>query len=211
MNSEPIVFVVEDDAVVRETLCSVIESMGLRVKTFQTPIEYLEQFDPEAPGVLLLDVRMPIMSGLALQEALMAKPLRPPIVFLTGHPEVSTALRAMRHGAIDFLQKPASEAAIFDAIQRGIALDASQRAEYTRKQELAARFAQLSDTEREVLHFVLQGEANKRIATLLQISRRTVEDRRARMMKKLGAETLAGLVHLAIEANFQYCASPKVA
>jgi FixJ family two-component response regulator len=163
----------------------------------------LEQFNPESPGVLLLDVRMPKMSGLALQEQLAAMPISPAIIILTGYAEVPTALRAMRHGAVDFLQKTISEPELYDAIQRGIAQDTEHRTEYGKRRELTARFAQLNAPEKKVLDHVLHGVSNKRIASHLGISRRTVEDRRARLMQKLRADSLADLVRLAVEAGFQ--------
>jgi FixJ family two-component response regulator len=201
MSAEPTVFIVDDDPAFLESLSVLIGSMGLKTKTFASPDEYLQQFDPEAPGCLVLDVRMPKMSGLALQERLAQLPLRPPVIIMTGHAEVPTALRAMRQGAVDFLQKTFSEDELFEAIQRAITQDVEFRAAHSRRGALDARFSQLSPAEMQVLEQVLMGEANKRIAAKLGISRRTVEDRRARLMQKLGVETLADLVRLAVEAG----------
>lgn len=201
MNAEPTVFIVDDDPAFLESLSVLIESMGLATRTFPSPDEYLEQFDPTAPGCLILDVRMPKISGLALQERLAQVPLRPPIIIMTGHAEVPTALRAMRQGAVDFLQKTFSEAELFEAIQRALAQDIEFRTAHSRRDALDARFALLSTAEMQVLQQVLLGEANKRIATKLGISRRTVEDRRARLMHKLEVESLADLVRLAVEAG----------
>ena len=202
MSEEPVVFIVDDDAAFSESLCALVSSMGLKTQSFPSPDEYLEQFNPQSPGVLLLDVRMPKMSGLALQEQLAAMPISPAIIILTGHAEVSTVLRAMRHGAVDFLEKTISETELYDAIQRGIAQDAENRSEYDKQRELTARFAQLNAPEKKVLNHVLHGVSNKRIASHLGISRRTVEDRRARLMQKLRTDTLADLVRLAVEAGF---------
>jgi two-component system response regulator FixJ len=201
MNDEPTVFIVDDDPAFLESLSVLIGSMGLQTRTFSSPDEYLQQFDPNAPGCLVLDVRMPKISGLALQERLAQLPLRPPIIIMTGHAEVPTALRAMRQGAVDFLQKTFSEEELYDAIQRALAQDSENRTAYSRRDALNARFALLSTAEMQVLQQVLMGEANKRIATKLGISRRTVEDRRARLMHKLEVETLADLVRLAVEAG----------
>jgi two-component system response regulator FixJ len=201
MNAEPTVYIVDDDPAFLESLSVLIGSMGLVTKTFSSPDEYLQQFDPNAPGCLILDVRMPKISGLALQERLAQLPLGPPIIIMTGHAEVPTALRAMRQGAVDFLQKTFSEAELYDAIQRALAQDVEFRSKYSRRDALNARFAQLSPAEMQVLQQVLLGEANKRIASKLGISRRTVEDRRARLMHKLEVETLADLVRLAVEAG----------
>jgi FixJ family two-component response regulator len=201
MTLEPTVFIVDDDPAFLESLSLLITSLGLKAKTFPSPEAYLQAFDPEAPGCLILDVRMPKMSGLAMQESLSKLPVCPAIIIMTGHAEVPTALRAMRQGAVDFLQKTFSEAELVEAIQRAISQDAATRAAYGHQQSLSARFALLSEAERQVLTMVLRGSANKTIASSLQISRRTVEDRRARMMEKLQVETLADLVRLAIEAG----------
>lgn len=201
MSAEPTVFIVDDDPAFLESLSALIGSMGLLTKAFASPDEYMQQFDPDAPGCLILDVRMPKMSGLALQERLAQLPLRPPVIIMTGHAEVPTALRAMRQGAVDFLQKTFSEDELYDAIQRAIAQDVDFRAAYSRRGALDARFSQLSAAEMQVLEQVLMGEANKRIATRLGISRRTVEDRRARLMQKLQVESLADLVRLSVEAG----------
>jgi two-component system, LuxR family, response regulator FixJ len=201
MSTEPTVFIVDDDPAFLESLSLLITSLGLKTKTFPSPEAYLQSFDPAAPGCLILDVRMPKMSGLAVQESLAKLPVCPAIIIMTGHAEVPTALRAMRQGAVDFLQKTFSEAELCEAIQRAIAQDAATRAAYGHQQSLSTRFALLSDAERQVLTMVLRGSANKTIASSLHISRRTVEDRRARMMEKLRVETLADLVRLAIEAG----------
>jgi FixJ family two-component response regulator len=201
MNAEPTVFIVDDDPAFLESLAVLVGSMGLNTKTFSSPEEYLQQFDPAAPGCLVLDVRMPKISGLALQERLTQLPLRPPIIIMTGHAEVPTALRAMRQGAVDFLQKTFSEDELYEAIQRALAQDVEFRSAHARRDALNARFSQLSAAEMQVLQQVLMGEANKRIASKLGISRRTVEDRRARLMQKLEVETLADLVRLAVEAG----------
>jgi len=201
MSASPTIFIVDDDPDFLESLSALVQSMGLPTKLFPSPDDYLKQFDPDAPGCLILDVRMPHISGLALQEKLASLPLCPPVIIMTGHAEVPTALRAMRQGAVDFLQKTFSETELYEAIQRALKHDEENRVRYARKQELATKFGQLSPAERQVLDQVLRGEANKRIASSLGVSRRTVEDRRARLMQKLAVETLADLVRLAIEAG----------
>jgi FixJ family two-component response regulator len=175
--------------------------MGLATRTFASPDEFLAQFEPSAPGCIILDVRMPKTSGLALQEQLTKLPYCPPIIIMTAHAEVPTALRAMRQGAVDFLQKTFSEDELYEAIQRALAQDEKGRAEYERRTSLKSLFAQLTAAENEVLHQVLKGAPNKSIASGLGISRRTVEDRRARVMQKLGLDSVADLVRLAIEAG----------
>jgi FixJ family two-component response regulator len=201
VNAEPTVFIVDDDPGFAESLSVLITSMGLTTKVFSSPEEYLKQFDATLPGCLILDVRMPKTSGLALQEQLSKLPCCPAIIIMTGHAEVPTALRAMKQGAVDFLQKTFSEDELYDAIQRALAQDAKYRSTFARNEAVAARFAQLTSAEKEVLQHVLQGAPNKTIASALGISRRTVEDRRARLMQKLEVESVADLVRLAIEAG----------
>ncbi len=203
MSVEPFVFIVDDDAAFAESLSTLITSMGARTKTFTSADAYLEQFDPEVPGCLILDVRMQRTSGLVLQEQLSKLPLSPAVIIMTGHAEVPTALRAMRMGAVDFLQKTFTEAELYEAVQRALLQDAENRNEYYHKEAIDRRFAQLTPPERSVLSQVLQGEANKSIAASLGVSRRTVEDRRARIMQKLAVESLADLVRVAMEAGVQ--------
>ena len=203
MSVEPLVFIVDDDPAFAESLSTLITSMGARTKTFTSADAYLEQFDPQIPGCLILDVRMQRTSGLDLQEQLSKLPLSPAVIIMTGHAEVPTALRAMRMGAVDFLQKTFTETELFEAVQRALVQDARARNEYYRKEAIERRFAQLTSPERSVLSQVLQGEANKSIAASLGVSRRTVEDRRARIMQKLEVESLADLVRVAMEAGVQ--------
>ncbi len=177
MNREPIVFIVDDDPAFSESMAVLLSSMGLKSQCFSSGIDYLEQFDPEAPGVLLLDVRMPSISGLSLQERLAKEPLCLPIIILTGHADVPTAIRAMQRGAAGFFQKMSSETELCDAIQKAIADDGHNRSRYTRRQEIAARLARLTPAENQVLELVLEGRPNKTIASKLGVSRRAVEDR----------------------------------
>lgn len=203
MPAETTVYIVDDDPAFAESLANLINSMGARTKTFTSADDYLQQFDPQAPGCLILDVRMQRTSGLALQEQLAKLPLSPPIIIMTGHAEVPTALRAMRMGAVDFLQKTFAENELYEAVQRALIQDARTREAYHRKEAVERRFAQLTAPERSVLSQVLQGEANKSIAAHLGVSRRTVEDRRARIMQKLEVESLADLVRVSLEAGVQ--------
>lgn len=199
--TEPTIFIVDDDPAFAGSISALIASMGLPSKSFLSAEAFLEQFDPLAAGCMILDIRMPQTSGLAFQEQLSKLPLHPAVIIMTGYAEVPTALRAMRQGAVDFLQKTAAEDDIRESIQRAIAHDAETRAAYFRKESLGRRLAQLTPPEREVLDQVLHGEANKIIAANLGVSRRTVEDRRSRVMQKLGVETLADLVRVSIEAG----------
>lgn len=200
MSTDAAVFVVDDDPAYSESLCALINSLGWQTKAFNSANDFLVAWQAEVAGVVVLDVRMPDMSGLVLQERLATMPTSPPVIIITGHADVPTATRAIRQGAVEFLPKTFRESELYDSLQRAMALDAMRRAEYGRKQELATRFAQLTEGESDVLQQVVKGEANKRIASSLGISRRTVEDRRARIMRKLGVDTLADLVRLTAEA-----------
>lgn len=208
MSKVPVVFIIDDDLAFAESLSKIVATMGFESHCFDSPIEFSNQFDSEVPGVLLLADRMSDMSGLSVLERLNSRPLRPAVIFLTAHPDIHSALQAMRHGAIDYLQKSCSEAELYEAIQRGFAHDAANRAVYTQRRETALRFAKLNQPEKEVLEYVLKGMVNKQIATLLGISRRTVEDRRARIVRKLGVESFAQLVALATVAGFQQESAP---
>ena len=143
MSVEPLVFIVDDDPAFAESLSTLITSMGARTKTFPSADAYLEQFDPQIPGCLILDVRMQRTSGLVLQEQLSKLPLSPAVIIMTGHAEVPTALRAMRMGAVDFLQKTFTETELYEAVQRALVQDARARNEYYRKEAIERRFAQL--------------------------------------------------------------------
>ncbi len=203
MRDEPTVFIVDDDPAFLESLAVLVLSMGLKTRTFASGQDFLSQFDPQVPGILILDVRMPTISGLALQERLAKEPLCPPIIILTGHADVPTAIRALRQGAIEFLQKTARESELREAIQKAVAHDTESRREYAAKSQILARLALLTPAERQVLGLILAGAPNKTIATKLGVSRRTVEDRRSRLMQKLEATSLPELVRLVTEAGFQ--------
>jgi len=202
MKLKPVVIIVDDNPEFAESLAVLLESAGIATRCYSSADEFLHQFNANQPGCLILDVRMPRMSGLALQARLSQLAYPPPIIIMTGHAEVPTALRAMRQGAVDFLQKTFTEDELFDAIHRALDADAAGRAAFERQAELESRFALLSAAERDVLHQVLRGAPNKAIATALRISRRTVEDRRAYVMQKLGVESVADLVRVALEAGF---------
>lgn len=201
MSHEPTVTIVDDDPAFRESLSLLIQSMGLESRTYGDYQAFLDEFDQNRSGCILLDVRMPNMSGLALQERLKQYSLCPPIIMLTGHAEVPIALKAFRQGALDFLQKSFEEFELRDAIQKAIALDAERRAAERRREALSARLALLSQAERRVLDLVVEGHPNKKIAATLEVSRRAVEDRRARLMQKLRVENLPELVKFAVGAG----------
>ena len=196
-NSEPTVFVVDDDPAMRESLRWLIESAGLPVETYGGAQEFLDAGMFNKPGCLLLDVRMPGMTGLELQEKLAAQPLCHPVIIITGHGDVPMAVRAMRAGVVDFIQKPFSDAALLERIDKAIKLDGQTRSDRTRQMEIAGRMDRLTPRERQVMGLVVDGKANKQTAAVLGISQKTVEIHRANVMKKTGAESLAELVRMA--------------
>ncbi len=197
----PTVFVVDDDEAVRTSLRLLLKSVGLQVETFSSGQEFLDQYDPDRSGCLVLDIRMPGMSGLELQQHLNDRHSIMPIVFITGHGDVPMAVEAMQAGAVDFIQKPFRDQDLIDRINRALEKDKAMRAELRERDEIRRRMSQLTPREREVLELVTQGKANKVIAGDLNVSQRTVEIHRARVMEKMGAASLAHLVRMVIEAQ----------
>ncbi len=198
---DPTVFIVDDDAAVRDSLRFLLRSVGLRSETFSSAIDFLEDHDPKRPGCLILDVRMPGMSGLELHERLRAVGSILPIIFLTAHGDVPMAVEAVKAGAVDFLQKPFRDQDLLDRIQEAINANAQARKESTDRDEIRSRIESLTPREREVMELVVAGKANKVIALNLGVSQRTVEIHRARVMKKMRARSLSGLVQMVMQAH----------
>jgi len=195
------VFVVDDDEAVRTSLKLLLRSVGLPVETFSSAQEFLDRFDADRPGCLVLDIRMPGMSGLELQEHLNAMHAMIPVVFITGHGDVPMAVEAMQHGAVDFIQKPFRDQDLIDRINQALEKDRENRAGLHERDNIRTRIADLTPREREVLDLVSAGKANKVIASDLDVSQRTVEIHRARVMEKMGASSLAHLVRMVIAAG----------
>jgi FixJ family two-component response regulator len=191
---DPTVFIVDDEAAVAQSLRWLIESVGLRAETFSNAGEFLAAYRPQRPGCLVLDVRMPAMSGLELQERLNAQGVSLPIIFVTGHGGVQTAVRALKGGAVDFIEKPFDDQRMLDLVHKALALDAENRRRAAAQAEAAARYASLSAREREVLDLLIEGMTNKSIARALGLSAKTVENYRANVMEKMAAPTLPHLV-----------------
>jgi RNA polymerase sigma factor (sigma-70 family) len=200
-DAAPIVFVVDDDPAMRESMRWLIESIGLTVQTHATAREFLDRYDPESVGCLVLDVRMPGLSGLDLQDELAARGCVLPIIMITGYAEVPMAVRAMKAGAIDFIEKPFSDQDLLDRVRYAIDLSQQVRAEKNERAEIYSRVARLTPREREVCDRVIAGMSNKLIANELGLSTKTVEVHRARLMEKLQASTLADLVRLTLLAE----------
>lgn len=195
---EPVVFVVDDDPDVRDSLRFLFESVGLRVETFATPVTLFDQLTPERPGCLVLDVRMPQMGGLELMAAIRRRGCDHPVVFLSAHASVPVAVRALQAGAAEFLEKPVNDEVLIGHVQRAVVRDLDRRRQRAQHVQVTERYAGLSERERQVLDRVVKGEPNKVIAAALGVSAKTVEAHRARVMEKMDAESLAALVSLAI-------------
>lgn len=201
MDKQETVFVVDDDEGIREGLGLLLETVGQPYESYSSAIEFLDAYDASKGGCLVLDIRMPRMSGLELQEKLNEQGSLLPIIFITGHGDIQMAVEAMRRGALDFIRKPFREQDLLDRINEALAFDAGKRKNIAERQQLVDKVAALSEREREVFHRVANGEMNKVIAQDLEISARTVEVHRSQVMKKLGARTLAQLVRIKIEAE----------
>ena len=195
-DSTPTIFVVDDDDAVRDSLSDLIDSVGLAVATYPSAHEFLEVYDNAERGCLVLDIRMPGMSGLELQDRLNERGSTLPIVFITGHGDVPMAVEAMKRGAVDFIQKPFRDQELLDRINLALEQNRRRRAAEETKQDIAQRITSLTRREREVMDMVIQGKANKVIAIDLGLSQRTVEVHRAHVMDKMKARTLAELVRM---------------
>lgn len=192
----PIVFVVDDDASVRDAVGRLIASVGLRVETFGSTSEFLSGKRPESPACLVLDVRLPDTSGLELQRDLAEAGVQIPIIFITGHADVPMSVRAMKAGAVEFLTKPFRGQELLDAIQEAIARDRVAWNDRTQLKELRARYETLTPREKEVLALVVAGLLNKQIGAELGASELTIKTHRGRVMEKMRAESLADLVRM---------------
>jgi len=194
---DPIVFVIDDDRMIREGLQSLIRSVGLRVETFASAQDFLIAKRRDAPACLVLDVRMPGLSGLDLQLKLSDANVQIPIIFITGHGDIPMSVRAMKEGAHEFLTKPVRGQDLLDAVQKAIASDRALRKERAEVSEIRARFDSLTPREKEVLDFVVAGLLNKQIAGEMGTSELTVKTHRAHVMEKTHADSLAHLVRMA--------------
>ncbi len=192
------IFIVDDDTQVRQALALLMESVGLKVQTYPSADVYLEQFDPEAPGCLILDVRMPGMSGLELQARLAAEAMHPPVIIITGHGDVPMAVRAVQAGAVDFIEKPFNDQALLDSVHRALDLDARQRGRASKLAEVQSRLASLTPREQQVMKMVVTGKRNKNIALELSVSQSTVEAHRAKVMEKMQAQSLSDLMRMVL-------------
>ena len=194
---QPVVFVIDDDLSVREALGELFASVGLGVETFGSAGEFLRRKRTDHPSCLVLDVRLPGLSGLDFQADLAKANAQVPVIFITGHGDIPMSVKAMKAGAVEFLTKPFRDQELLDAVQRGLALDRARRDQQKPVAELQARFKSLTAREQEVIAFVSTGLMNKQIAGRLGVSEITVKVHRGNAMRKLGAKSLAELVRMA--------------
>lgn len=199
--SEPTVYVVDDEPAIRHSLELLLRSVGLQAAVFASGTAFLDAYSPQLDGCLIVDVRMPGMSGLELQEALAARGAMLPVILITGHGDISMAVRAMKAGATDFIEKPFNEQVLLDAVHRALARRKQTDALGAGRAEIDARVAALTPREREVFLLVAEGRPNKVVATRLGLSTRTVEVHRAKVMEKMQARSLADLVRMAITCD----------
>src|SRR5580693_7363510 len=199
--SDPIVFVVDDDPSIREAVKRLIGSVGLRVETFGSTREFLAVQRPEAPSCLVLDVRLPDVSGLEFQRDLAEANVQIPIIFITGHADVPMSVRAMKAGAVEFLTKPFRGQELLDAIQEAIAKDRAAWSERAQIKGLRSRYDSLTAREKEVMNLVVSGLLNKQVGAELGTSELTIKTHRGRVMQKMGADSLADLVRMAERIN----------
>jgi FixJ family two-component response regulator len=190
----PTVFVVDDDAAVRKSLSLLVQSVHLAVKTFESAQEFLDAYENDQPGCLVLDLRMPGLSGLELQQRLAARGIRLPVIFISAHGDLPSAVGAMRAGAVDFIEKPFRGQVLLDRIHQALDRDARYRAELAQRAETEALLGALTRPERAVLDLMVAGKPYKVIARELGISYKAVEGRRARIMRKMKADSLPQLM-----------------
>lgn len=194
--TEPTVFIVDDDEAVRDSIYELVSSVGLSAEVYASAHQYLEIFDPERPGCLVLDVRMARMSGLALQAKLNEMRVPIPIVFISGHGDIPMAVKALKAGAVDFIQKPYRDQQLLDSINEALRRDAATRCGSVDRSEFAERLPLLTEREREVMDWAVKGLSSKAIAKQLDISPRTVEVHRSRLLGKLAVGSIVELMHL---------------
>ncbi|HZE21154.1 MAG TPA: response regulator transcription factor [Desulfobaccales bacterium] len=201
--AKPAVYVVDDDPSVRVAMERLLKSVGLTVKTFASAQEFLEQTTPEWSGCLIVDLRMPGMGGLDLQDQLSARQVSLPVIFLTGYGTVPASVRAMKAGAVDFLEKPVDDQTLLDAVHKGLERDRGARLNQAEIQVLRQRLATLTPREYEVLTFIISGRLNKQAAAELGTTEKTIKVHRARIMEKLQCASLVELVRLAEKAGIK--------
>ena len=199
MSTNPTVFVIDDDPAARESIGMLIRSLGLPVETFASAEQFLQSFDSDRPGCVITDMRMLGLSGLELQDQLIDMGERIPVILISAHANMQIAVKAMRNGAVTFLEKPCQQQEIIDAVNEAIALDARWRQESRESTEARENYEKLNSGERDVMKLMMIGKANKVIANRLDVSLRTVEARRHNVFKKMGVDNIPDLTRLALK------------
>lgn len=203
MNKEPIVFIIDDDDEVREAIAFLMESVGLQAETYSSAELFTDDFNPTRSGCIILDIRMKGMSGLMLQEHLSKQEIYPPIIFITGHGDVPMAVKAIKAGAIDFIQKPFNDQVLLESVYHAIEEDEKRRGKALQHAEINDKLKRLTPREREVLDLVIKGHRNKIIADELSISQSTVEVHRSRAMEKMEAKSLSDLMRMMLTSTLK--------
>ncbi|HEY8095533.1 MAG TPA: response regulator [Methylobacter sp.] len=202
-NSKSLVYIVDDEYAIRDSLTMLIESTGQSVRSFESAEAFLNEYDPEQPGCLLLDVRMPLMSGHDLQKELSKRGHIIPIIFISGHAEIPDSAKAFRAGAVDFLEKPFNNAELLERIDEALKKDSAFRGEFVKRRRIQDRLDHLTAREKEVLGLIVKSHSNKESAKILNISNRTVDVHRASIMEKMQADNVAELITMVM-----YCEAP---
>lgn len=195
------IFVIDDEAAVRDAIALLIRSVGMKCEAYGSADEFLVSYDPEIPGCLILDVRLPGMSGLQLQDTLNERGVGLPIIMITAHGTIQMAVRAVKAGAFDFIEKPFRDQDLLDRVQQAIRHDLESREKHSRKSRMVGLVAALTRREREVLDLVVEGLSNKEIAGRLKLSHKTIEYHRSKIMEKLQVDSIPELVQLALVAR----------
>jgi len=199
--STPLVYLVDDEFAVRDSLTLLLESRGQNVRSFESAADFLKNYDANQAGCLILDVRMPSMTGLELQEELLKRNIPLPIIFISGHADIPDSAKAFRAGAVDFLEKPFNNEILLQRIEEAIEKDITSREQLNEKQKILDRFNHLTAREKEVLTLIVTSHSNKEAAKILDISNRTIDVHRAHIMEKMQAESLAELMVMAIQCE----------
>jgi len=198
MSPDPTVFIVDDDAAVRDSLRWLMDSVGLRVEEFASGKTFLEEITPQHPGCVVLDLRMPGLGGLEVYQRLREREIDLPVVIISGHGDVPIAVRALKSGVADFIEKPFSDQELLDCVQQALRRDLDNRVQQLKREELMARYLTLTPRELDVLRLVVDGSANKEVSAILGISLKTVETHRARVMDKMAAGSVSELVRMTL-------------
>ena len=198
----PTVYVVDDDADVLRAIARLLESIGLNVATFSSPHQFLQSYDRNAPGCLVLDLALPGLNGLDVQRVLEQRASVLPIVFLSGRGDIAASVQAMKHGAADFLTKPIDDTALIAAVQEALAMDQVVRPAHMERERIGKSLAMLTERERQVFELIVAGMLNKEIAAVLGTTEKTIKFHRGNLMRKMGARVVADLVKLADRVGF---------